>query len=169
MKTLILILLTILLVGHPEAGVKLESTVKVEESTPSVTVKAEEDISQEVRYPAIDLINQARVDIELEPLTRNQLLTDSATAKACDLRDRDYWAHVAPDGTQPWEFFIDAGYIYTYAGENLCRNLDEVTCVEACMRSKKHRENILSPDFKDIGIGKCGKFVVQHFGDKRDL
>ena len=169
MKTLILILLTILLVGHPEAGVKLESTVKVEESTPSVAIEAKENLGQKITYPAIDLINKERANEGIESLARNQLLVNSATAKACDLRDRDYWAHIAPDGTQPWEFFIDEGYIYTYAGENLCMDQDEITCVKTCMRSKDHRENILSLDFKDIGIGKCGKFVVQHFGAKSNL
>jgi len=168
MKTLILILLTILLVGHPEAGVKLESTAEVE-PTPSVVVEAKEDLGQKIRYPAIDLINKERANEGIEPLSRNQLLTNSATAKACDLRDKNYWAHIAPDGTQPWELFIDEGYFYTYAGENLCMNQDEVTCVKTCMASKKHRENILDPNFEDIGIGKCGKFMVQHFGAERDL
>jgi len=154
MKTFILILLTILLVGHPEAGVKIkEESVK-------------EDSSQKVEVYAIDIINQARTDAGLKRLVRNQLLVDSATAKACDLRDRDYWAHIAPDGTTPWKFFADAGYTYTHAGENLCRNFNEVDCALATLKSGKHRKNILSPKFEDIGIGNCGIFVVQHFGAK---
>jgi len=114
----------------------------------------------------IGLTNQHRVELGLKPLIKSLHLTNSATAKACDMRDRNYWAHVAPDGTQPWKFFEEWGYIYIHAGENLCRDSNDVDCIRMWMASKLHRENMLNSKYEDIGVGKCGVFTVQHFGTR---
>ena len=89
---------------------------------------------------------------------------------------KDYWAHVAPDGTQPWKFFTDAGYKYRYAGENLARDFsDASTAVEAWMASPTHRDNVLSSKYKDIGIavvegdlaGVDTTIIVELFGTQQ--
>jgi hypothetical protein len=123
----------------------------------------------------IRLTNEKRVQNGLSPLTLNTTLAQAAQAKGADMLNRDYWAHVAPDGTQPWKFFIDFGYRYRYAGENLARDFkDAPSTVEAWMASSSHRENLLSPKYKDIGIavvegdlaGVDTTIVVQFFGTK---
>src|SRR5690349_13631924 len=48
--------------------------------------------------------NAARSANGLGGLSLNSLLNSSAQAKADDMAAKDYWAHVAPDGTQPWYF-----------------------------------------------------------------
>jgi uncharacterized protein YkwD len=58
---------------------------------------------------------QARHEIALD---LNPELSKAATAKAQDMVTRNYWAHVAPDGTTPWNFINGAGYVYDEAGEN---------------------------------------------------
>ena len=160
MKTLIYILLTILLVGHPDAGVKIES---IEEPVKAAVVVLDTEITETVGF-INNRVNQERMKIGLKPLTENQKLVDSATAKACHLRDNNYWGHVSPDGTTPWGFFNEAGYVYRYAGENLCKHYTEAGCMSAWMKSEKHRDNILDSRFKEIGTGKCGVYTVQHFG-----
>ena len=112
----------------------------------------------------VDKINTERMFYGREALTENPKLDASATNKACDLRDKGYWAHTSPDGIEPWKFFYDAGYTYAYAGENLVKNLDDDTAMTRLMNSQTHKENILSPKFKEVGIGRCGQFIVQHFG-----
>ncbi len=168
MKTLIYILLTILLVGHPGSGVKIETEALIEPKPESrIELKPEyikEASIQEERDIVIDLTNQERIKAGVAPLLKSLQLTTSATAKACHLRDNDYWAHIAPDGTTPWDFFDEAGYVYLYAGENLCKYYDEARCMKAWMISEKHRDNILDSKFKEIGTGKCGVYTVQHFG-----
>ena len=101
----------------------------------------------------VALTNEKRAQAGLSPLEFNPTLSSAAKAKGEDMLARDYWAHVAPDGTQPWKFFTDAGYKYRYAGENLARDFgDANSAVEAWMASPTHRENVMSAKYKDIGL-----------------
>lgn len=121
----------------------------------------------------IEITNKKREEIGLNPLEVNDYLRQAARAKGEDMLTRNYWAHVAPDGTQPWKFFIDAGYNYRYAGENLARDFaDPSSTVEAWMSSLSHRENMLSSKYKEIGVavvegeldGVETTIIVQLFG-----
>lgn len=121
------------------------------------------------------LTNKERADNGLSPVTDNPVLDAAALAKGKDMLAKGYWAHVAPDGTQPWAFFVKAGYDYKYAGENLARDFpDASSAVNAWMASPSHRENMLSPNYKEIGIGVVEgnlagvdtTIIVQFFGTK---
>lgn len=121
------------------------------------------------------LTNQIRTQNGLQVLKDNPVLDAAALAKGQDMLAKGYWAHVAPDGTQPWAFFVHAGYGYQYAGENLARDFpDAASAVSAWMASPTHKENILSPNYKEIGIGVVEgnlagvdtTIIVQFFGTK---
>src|SRR5260221_12183226 len=60
--------------------------------------------------------NQERATQGLPALKTNAQLNQAALAKAQFMFDKQFWAHVAPDGTQPWKFFKDANYRYSVAG-----------------------------------------------------
>ena len=53
------------------------------------------------------LTNEKRAEVGLSPLEMNDTLSQAALAKGTDMINRNYWAHVSPDGTQPWKFFVD--------------------------------------------------------------
>jgi uncharacterized protein YkwD len=121
----------------------------------------------------IILTNEKRAEAGLAPLVENPTLSQAALAKGTDMINKNYWAHVAPDGTQPWAFFINAGYRYRYAGENLARDFSNApSAVNAWMASPSHKENLLSPKYKEIGIGVIEgdlngvdtTIIVQFFG-----
>lgn len=123
----------------------------------------------------IRLTNEKRVAAGIAPLEVNPTLSQAAQAKGVDMLNKDYWAHQAPDGTQPWKFFIDFGYKYRYAGENLARDFSNAgSAVEAWMASSSHKDNMLSPKYKEIGIGVIEgdlagvdtTIIVQFFGTK---
>lgn len=123
----------------------------------------------------IRLTNEKRIAVGVSPLSENSVLSQAAQAKGTDMLNKGYWAHVSPDGVQPWKFFTDFGYEYKYAGENLARDFsDPVSAVEAWMASPSHRENLLSPKYKEIGIavvegplsGADTTIIVQFFGTK---
>lgn len=119
------------------------------------------------------LTNEERIKNGLPPLAVSPLLTEAAQLKAEDMARNDYYAHVGPDGKTPLSWLQEVGYSYLNAGENLV--IDRTTseqAVDAWMNSPDHRENILRPQFTEIGIGVAkGKydgidtiFVVQEFG-----
>jgi uncharacterized protein YkwD len=97
--------------------------------------------------------NQSRAANGLGPLNLNGKLNSGAQAKANDMIAKNYWSHTAPDGTQPWTFFTNAGYQYAKAGENLAYGFDTSAQIEdAWMNSSGHRANVLG-DFTEIGFG----------------
>ncbi len=99
------------------------------------------------------LTNLKRQEKGLPPLIMNPQLTQAAYQKAKDMFSKNYWAHIAPDGTTPWVFIRSAGYEYVYAGENLARGFTTSNdVVEAWMNSQSHRENMLSPNYQEIGF-----------------
>lgn len=119
------------------------------------------------------LTNQKRVAAGLSELKFNETLSSAAYTKGIDMINKDYWAHVAPDGTQPWSFFNRFGYKYRYAGENLARDFSTASsAVDAWMNSPSHRDNILNSKYKEIGIGivegdlsgSDTTIIVQFFG-----
>lgn len=123
----------------------------------------------------IRLTNEKRAAAGLTPLTYNAALSSSAQAKGLHMIEYDYWAHVAPDGTQPWKFFTDFEYRYRYAGENLARDFSSASsAIDAWMASPSHKENMLSTKYKEIGIGVVEgdlagvdtTIIVQFFGTK---
>lgn len=121
----------------------------------------------------VDLTNQDRTQEDLGTLTINPLLVEAAQAKANDMAEKGYFAHTSPEGIEPWHWIKEAGYSFSYAGENLAVNFsDSEDVVAAWMDSPGHRANILSGKFTEIGIatavgeynGHKTTFVVQMFG-----
>jgi hypothetical protein len=121
----------------------------------------------------IRLTNAQRMANRLNALSENSTLDNAALAKGNDMLAKGYWAHFAPDGTSPWSFFLSFGYRYKYAGENLARDFqDASSAVNAWMNSPSHKENILNPNYQEIGIGVVEgslagvdtTIIVQFFG-----
>lgn len=121
----------------------------------------------------VDLTNEERDDVAAPPLRRNPTLDKAANLKAQHMAENSYFAHFAPDGTSPWYWFDEAGYVYAHAGENLAIHFsDSAEVVEAWMDSPLHRANIVDKKFTEIGVGTARGFyngqrtvyVVQLFG-----
>lgn len=119
------------------------------------------------------LTNQQRQNNNLPPLSLNGSLGSAALAKGNYMFEKNFWSHIAPDGTTPWYFIRSAGYNYLYAGENLARGYDSASgVVDAWMASPSHRENVLSPNYKEVGFavldgnltGENTILVVEMFG-----
>ncbi len=124
----------------------------------------------------VELANDDRLEEDLPELAVNPVLVAAAQLKADDMAAKGYFAHVSPEGVDPWHWFREAGYAYASAGENLAVNFsDSGNVEEAWMKSPAHRANILSAKFSEIGIatavgeykGKKTTFVVQMFGSPR--
>ena len=121
-------------------------------------------------------INNARTRNGLEELKVNQSLNTAAEKKAEDIFDKQYWGHKSPSGKAAWAFMSENGYNYSIGGENLAKDYNSAEDVtDAWLASIKHRENLLSKDYRDIGIsvkegklmGRDSQVIVTIYGTKR--
>jgi uncharacterized protein YkwD len=121
----------------------------------------------------VDLANTDRTQNRLDGLTINPVLQKAAQLKANDMAAKSYFAHTSPDGVDPWYWFNQARYKFTYAGENLAIDFSDSDAVNAAwMNSPTHRANILDQHYTEIGIatadgmyqGHTTTFVVEEFG-----
>lgn len=128
------------------------------------------------------LVNGARADAGLPPLTPNALLDRSALAHSQDMVARQYFAHRSLDGRDVTERIRATGYIpdqgHWTVGENLAWGTGTLATpkgiVNAWMNSQGHRENILRSSFREAGQGivlgnpassdGAGATYTMHFG-----
>ncbi len=102
----------------------------------------------------LSLTNQQRSSNGSGQLTYSPKLGSAAQAKANHMIANNYWAHVAPDGTTPWDFIAQVGYSYIKAGENLAYGFASSSgVVNGWMNSPSHRANLLDAKFKNVGFG----------------
>ena len=102
----------------------------------------------------IELSNQARDQLGSNDLKTSPLLMNAAQMKAEDMAKQQYFAHTAPDGTVAWDYFKKVEYKYAVAGENLAiTNEDAEAVIDGWLNSPSHRENLLSNQYSDFGIG----------------
>jgi uncharacterized protein YkwD len=66
---------------------------------------------------------------------------------------RGYFAHVNPDGKDPFDRMRDFNVRFMTAGENLALAQTVGIAHNNLMNSPGHRANILNPDFGRLGIG----------------
>lgn len=121
----------------------------------------------------VELTNAERAKAGDPPLNLSPTLSEAAQRKAGDMFAFNYWAHRSPSGREPWDFFKEVGYKFSFAGENLARDFtNPQAVVNAWMASAGHRENLLNPKYREIGVsvvdGTLGgvetTLVVQLFG-----
>lgn len=101
----------------------------------------------------VSLINQARQENNLPALTLSSSLNSAANLKVNDMAAKNYFEHTSPAGITPWFWFKQIGYNYLFAGENLAMGFTETEEVfNAWMNSPSHRDNILNPNFQEMGL-----------------
>jgi len=123
---------------------------------------------------AFSFFSQKAQAASLTPhLSENPLLDLAAQLKALDMAKKGYFSHISPEGITPWHWFEQVGYEYAFAGENLAVNFQNVNdLIPAWLNSPSHRENILSSNYTETGVGVArGEFagqetffIVQFFG-----
>ncbi len=118
----------------------------------------------------LGLLNRARRDAHLAPLAPDAVLRTVARQQAEDMFAFGYLSHRSRDGRSPWDRMAGAGVHPRYAGENLAYAPDVATAHALLMHSPDHRENILSRDYRRVGIGvqdggARGVVVVEDFTD----
>lgn len=103
----------------------------------------------------LDLVNLRRVSAGLEPLEVDTRLVAAAQAHAEDLVGLPgVPGHQGSDGSEPADRATHVEYPWLRIGENVASGTPSATTVVALwMNSSGHRHNILTPEFRDAGVG----------------
>lgn len=138
-----------------------EQPEQQEEENPSNELTVEEQ-------QMLDSVNEERANNGLAPLQIDLELTEVARVKAQDMIDHNYFSHDSPTYGSPFDMMNQFGITYQTAGENLAGNSSVESAHTSLMNSDGHRENILSGNYTEVGIGivdggTYGKMFVQLF------
>lgn len=120
-----------------------------------------ETSTAKIRGATLCLLNRRRAANGRNKLRHNARLAKAARAHARDMVRRDYFAHTAPGGVSFVDRIMRQDYVRPRQGWALGENLawgsyrlaTPQEIVRSWMRSPGHRANILSPRFREIGIG----------------
>lgn len=114
----------------------------------------------------VDLTNKERTSRGLQALKTDVSLNKTAFIKSADMQKKDYFDHHSPTYGTPFDLMKKHGITYKAAGENIALGYPRPeSVVDAWMKSKDHRVNILSKDYTHIGVGyeAKGNYWTQHF------
>jgi len=118
-----------------------------------------------IRQEMLVLVNKEREKMWLDFLIQNSLLDKSAQLHADYMNTTDDFNHVTKDWISPVTRIENVWYKWIYLWENIAWNQRSVPeVVEWRMNSQGHKENILSKNFKEIGIWFKNYYWVQNFG-----
>ncbi len=100
------------------------------------------------------LTNIERANEGLQPLTLNSQLSATAQGHSEDMAVNDFFSHTGLDGDRLGDRAEQNNYDYRALGENIAAGQrTPAQVVQAWINSPGHRENILNPNFTEIGIG----------------
>jgi len=99
-------------------------------------------------------INAVRTREGALPLWPNIQLARAAQGHAQALADGEASGHFGADGSDPLQRITDAGYLPNAFGEDIAMgSAAPRLIVEAWMRSPAHRQVLLDPSLREVGLG----------------
>lgn len=108
----------------------------------------------------------------VQPLVWNNQLEIASIGHAADMANRNYFSHTSLDGRTMEDRIRAAGYGYkgykSYAvGENIAEGPASIAEVmQGWFHSPGHCKNLMSPQFKEVGVAFNGSYWVQDFGGR---
>lgn len=125
-------------------------------------------IRPDLEMQMLEMVNKERTSRGLNALKPDPEMTRVARAHSRDMFVRGYFAHVNPDGKDPFDRMKSAKVSFMHAGENLALANTLQIAHTNLMNSPGHRANILRPGFGRLGIGvldggRHGLMISQEF------
>lgn len=123
----------------------------------------------------LELTNLQRKKVGVPPLRLQDKLAECAIWKARDMASKNYFSHDDANGRGLAERVTSFGYgSWTAVGENIAAGQESPEeVVDGWMKSPSHRQNLLSADYAEIGIGyavalkgEYHTYWVQEFGSR---
>ena len=100
-------------------------------------------------------------------LTWNDQLEAAAYKHSEDMYKKDYFSHIAADGSNGGVRIQKEGYNWLTYGENIAMGpKTEREVVNGWLKSPGHCKNIMNRNFKEMGVAKAGTYWTQEFAAK---
>lgn len=113
------------------------------------TWRNDQAVSKNFAQEVLDLVNVERRREHLKPLKLSNDLNHYAQIRAKEITKK--FSHTRPSG---YSCFTVIPKPYKTVGENIAAGQPSAEAVvEAWMNSPGHRENIMNPNFKELGVG----------------
>ena len=151
-------LVIVLGLAYPYFGPRVVAAPTPDDDCPGALDVPTESNASETEGATLCLLNVRRADAGLRPLSSSRTLDRAALAHSEDMGERRFFAHDTPDGVEPAERIVAAGYPRNgvTVGENLASGVETAgtpeEIVDGWMDSPGHRANILRPQFREICI-----------------
>jgi uncharacterized protein YkwD/uncharacterized membrane protein required for colicin V production len=116
------------------------------------------------------LVNTERTSRGFDALIFSEDLANVGRKHCKDMFNRGYFSHYTPEGLSPFDRMLGVSINFNYAGENLALAPNVNLAMTGLMQSPGHKANILSVNFKKVGIGVIdggvyGQMYCQEFTD----
>jgi uncharacterized protein YkwD len=86
----------------------------------------------------------------------NAALEKASFDHSKDMLAKNYFGHISPTNTYPWDRALAAGYQYSVLAENIAVGvLNESDLVKAWLASEGHCKNLMHASMVDLGIGRA--------------
>ncbi|MGC2131270.1 MAG: CAP domain-containing protein [Candidatus Aquilonibacter sp.] len=95
-------------------------------------------------------VNKERQSVAAASLAPDRCLMEMATARANDMLDRNYFSHITPDGTAPWQTMRAQGCTFHFMGENIAEAPDPMFAVTELWTQNRHRRSRASRRHGDL-------------------
>lgn len=166
----------IVALGGSAAAQNAGDVVEAQTVADNVTVQTCDDKTIELNRDEkqmLDLHNQTRTDKGLPPLCVHTTLTEAARIHSQEMLDKSYLSHDSYNGenleTRLAHFgYSFSGYSFWDYGENISWGSSYMgepeNRFDAWMNSEDHKANILSKDYREIGIGSRTGFYENNSG-----
>lgn len=115
-------------------------------------------------------LNRTRIAHGLAALSASPQLAQAAQSHARDMVQNGYFAHESRDGKTPFDRMRQLGVSFRFAGENIAMAPSETVAAQSLFESAPHRENMLDPQYRRVGIAAVQRpdgelFFVEDFSD----
>lgn len=144
----------------PDSKERVYLDIPPPRSTYTISTKVEEDM--------LELINEERSKYGINSLSVNESLKALARDHCMNMFENGYFSHIDLQERDVSARAKEKHINYRIIGENLAYAPDVKTAHRGLMASEGHRDNILDPQFKEVGIGAIdaglyGMMFVQVF------
>ncbi len=143
-------------------------------SVTSVVLPTNPDPVRVNRTLLLQLVNEKRAQgcqcgdtyyYPVPELAWNTQLESAALGHSANMYSNNFFSHMAPDGTKGGARIEKAGYDWKAYGENIASGYtSEKEVIAGWIKSPTHCKNLMNRLYKEMGVGRVGKFWTQEFG-----